>query len=110
MLLAVRPNCSQAEGCAYRRSLDNGDSLNNLLLVQLRTGAVEIADDGRHTGLVAHGGRQVDGLLGVILREAGGCVSVLFELLAVQAGVAVYLFTLPLCLAARFRGKNASDP
>lgn len=55
---------------SYRRSLNNGDGLNDLLLVQLRTGAVQITDDRGHTGLVAHGGRQVDGLLRVILREA----------------------------------------
>ena len=35
----------------------------------LRTGTVEVADDGRHAGLVAHGGSEVDGLLGVILGE-----------------------------------------
>ena len=60
-------------GCAYRRSLDDCAGLDNLLLVQLRTRTVKVADDCGHTGLVAHGGRQVDGLLGVILREAGNC-------------------------------------
>ena len=54
----------------YRRSLDNGSSLDNLLLVHLGTGSVKVTDDSGHTGLVAHGGRQVDGLLGVILGEA----------------------------------------
>ena len=54
---------------AYRRSLDNGDSLDNLLLVQLGTRTVEVADDGGHAGLVAHRGGKVDGLLGVILGE-----------------------------------------
>ena len=38
----------------------------------LRAGTVEVANDGGHAGLVAHGGRQVDGLLGVILGEAVG--------------------------------------
>lgn len=38
--------------------------------MRLGTGAVDVADDGRHAGLVAHGRRQVDGLLGVILGEA----------------------------------------
>ena len=37
--------------------------------MSLRAGAVEVADDGRHAGLVAHHGRQVDGLLRVVLRE-----------------------------------------
>jgi hypothetical protein len=38
--------------------------------VHLGTGTVEVTDDGGHTSLVAHGGSQVDGLLGVILGEA----------------------------------------
>lgn len=54
----------------YRRGLDDGSSLNNLLLVHLGTGLVKVTDDSSHTGLVTHGGRQVDGLLGVILGEA----------------------------------------
>lgn len=55
----------------YRRGLDDGSGLDNLLLVHLGTGTVKVTDDGGHTGLVAHGGSQVDGLLGVILGEAG---------------------------------------
>jgi hypothetical protein len=55
--------------CSYRRSINDGDSLDDLLLVGLGARTVEVTDDGRHTGLVAHGGRQVDGLLGVILGE-----------------------------------------
>jgi len=38
--------------------------------VHLRAGTVEVTDDGGHTGLVAQGGGEVDGLLGVILGEA----------------------------------------
>lgn len=53
----------------YGRSLDDGNSLNNLLLVHLGTRTVQVTDDSSHTGLVAHGGSQVNGLLGVILRE-----------------------------------------
>lgn len=37
--------------------------------MSLGAGAVEVADDGGHAGLVAHGGGKVDGLLGIILRE-----------------------------------------
>jgi hypothetical protein len=51
--------------------------------VGLGARAVEIADDRGHAGLVAHGGGQVDGLLGVILREA-------VMILAVSSGTAVF--------------------
>lgn len=54
----------------YRRGLDNGNSLDNFLLVVLGTGTVKITDGGGHASLVAHGGSQVDWLLGVILGEA----------------------------------------
>ncbi len=57
--------------CSYRWRIDDRDGLNNFLLVRLRAGSVEVTNDRGHTGLVAHGGRQVDGLLGVILGEAG---------------------------------------
>ncbi len=55
--------------CSYRWGINDGDGLNNLLLVRLRAGSVEVTDDGRHAGLVAHGGGEVDGLLGVVLGE-----------------------------------------
>lgn len=35
-------------------SFDDGDSLNNLFLVELGTGSVEVSDDGGHTSLVAY--------------------------------------------------------
>jgi len=50
--------------------LDDSASLNNLLLVHLGTWSVEVTDDGGHTGLVTHGGGEVDRLLWVILWEA----------------------------------------
>lgn len=56
--------------CAYRWGINDCHSLDNLLLVSLGAGTVEVANDGGHAGLVAHHGRQVDGLLGVILGEA----------------------------------------
>lgn len=62
-------NCPIAN-FAYRWGLDDCDGLDNLLLVQFRTGSVEIANDGGHASLVAHGGGKVDGLLWVILGEA----------------------------------------
>lgn len=55
---------------AYRRGFDDGDGLHDLLLVHLGAGTLEVADDGGHAGLVAHGGREVDRLLGVIIGEA----------------------------------------
>jgi hypothetical protein len=73
---------SQIRLCAYRWGLDDGDGLDDLLLVQLGTGTVQIADDGGHAGLVAHGRGEVDGLLGVILREAAGVVSCCSNFLA----------------------------
>ena len=56
--------------CSYRWCLNDRNSLNNLLLVRLRAGSVEVADDCGHAGLVAHGGSKVDRLLRVILGEA----------------------------------------
>jgi len=50
-------------------SLDDADSLDNLLLVHLGTRTVKIADDVSHTSLVTHEGSQVDGLGLVILGE-----------------------------------------
>jgi hypothetical protein len=58
--------------CKYRWSLNDGDGLNDLLLVGLRSWTVEVADDGGHTSLIAHGGSKVDWLLCVILWEAVG--------------------------------------
>jgi len=53
----------------HGRSLNDSDSLNNLLLVHLGTGTVEIADNGGHASLVSEGGSEVNRLLGVILGE-----------------------------------------
>ena len=64
------PSLSHTTGETYRRSLDDGDGLDNLLLVHLGTRTVKVTDDGGHTSLVAHGGSKVDGLLGIILGEA----------------------------------------
>jgi hypothetical protein len=55
----------------YRRSVNNSNGLNNLLLVHLRAGTVKITDDGSHTSFITHGSGQMDGLLRVILGEAG---------------------------------------
>lgn len=50
-------------------SLDDGDGLDGLLLVQLGAETIDVADDVRHTGLVAHEGGQMDRLGRVVLRE-----------------------------------------
>ena len=56
----------------HGRGLDDGDSLNDLLLVHLGTRSVQIAHDVGHAGLVAEHGSEVHGLLGVILGETEG--------------------------------------
>ena len=54
----------------HRRSLKDGHSLKDLLLVQqLAERTIDITNDVSHTGLVAHEGSQVAGLAGIILRE-----------------------------------------
>ena len=53
----------------HGRSLDDGDSLHDLFLVDLGAGSVHLPDDVSHAGLVAEEGGQVDGLGGIILGE-----------------------------------------
>lgn len=53
----------------YGGSFNNGDGLDDLLFMHLRTRAVEVPHNGRHAGFVAHGCREVDGFLGVVLGE-----------------------------------------
>lgn len=57
---------------SYRRGLDDSAGLDNLLLVELGTGTVKVADNGGHTSLVTHGGGEVDRLLSIVLGEAVG--------------------------------------
>lgn len=93
---------------AYRRSLNDGNGLNNLLLVQLCARSVQVADNRGHAGLVPHRSGKVDWLLWIILGEAGRGGELQRTVFA--AVWVNYLFTLPRCLAARLRGKNASEP
>ena len=51
------------------RSLDDGNTLNNLFLVALGAGSVDLPDDVTHTSLVTHEAGQMDWLGGIILRE-----------------------------------------
>lgn len=83
----------------HGRGVDNGDSLNNLLLVGLGSGTVEIADNGGHTGLVAHGGGKVDGLLGVILGETIDHIKMLISLCSFMVR-SEYLLLSPLAVAS----------
>lgn len=62
--------------CSYRWCINNRNRLHDLLLVGLRAGSVKVADNRGHACLVAHGSRQMDGLLGVVLREAARFQSV----------------------------------
>lgn len=52
-----------------RRSVDNGDGLNNLTLVHLGATSVKITDSGGHTSLVTEEGGQTNGLGLVISGE-----------------------------------------
>jgi len=51
-------------------SLDDGDGLKNLLLIDLGTWTVSLTNDVGHTSLVAQEASQVDGLGGVVLGES----------------------------------------
>lgn len=64
---------SSARGLTYGRGLDDGDGLNDLLLVHLGTGTVKITDGGGHASLVSEGSGQVDRLGLVILGEGLDC-------------------------------------
>ena len=50
-------------------SLNDGDRLDHLLLVDLGAGSVHLPHDVGHTGLVAHEGSQVDWLASIVLGE-----------------------------------------
>lgn len=66
----------------HRRSLNDGDGLDSLLLVETRTRTVDVTENVGHTGLVTHKGSQVASLLGVILREGAELTVVLAGTLA----------------------------
>lgn len=51
------------------RRLDDGDRFDDLLLVDLRAGLVDVTNDVRHAGLVAHKGGEMNRFAGIILRE-----------------------------------------
>jgi len=87
----------------HGRSLDDGDSLDNLLLVHLGTGTVQVTNNMGHTGLVTHEGSQVDGLGGIILREGLGLSAVTGSALARQEaqGTVTWSFELAVRLEER---------
>ena len=53
----------------HGRRLDDGNSLDNVLLVDLRAGTVGLTNDVGHTGLVTQESGHVDGLGSVVLGE-----------------------------------------
>jgi len=64
--------------------LDDGDGLDNLLLVHLGAGTVQVTDDVGHTSLVTHEGGQVNRLGVIILGEGLGLTPVASSTLAGQ--------------------------
>lgn len=62
--------------------LEDGDSLENLLLVDVGAGLVDSAGDVGHTSLVGHEGGEVGGLGGVILGESPDLTAVVLRALA----------------------------
>jgi hypothetical protein len=85
----------------HGRSLNDGNGLDNLFLVHLRTRSIKIADDGGHPGLVSHGSGEMDWFLGVILRKAGINVSASTSLQSHDFWrTRMYVSTIPLDLAS----------
>jgi hypothetical protein len=66
----------------HRGSLENGDGLDDFLLVDLGTDTVHIADDVGHTSLEDHEGGQVGLLGGVVLGEGAAATADLTRALA----------------------------
>ena len=93
----------------HRRGLDDRSSLNDLALVQLRTGTVEVTNDVSHTSLVTHEGSQVDWLLGVVLRERLNLAAVARSTLAGQETKRAVTGVLVLLWLASFFSSIASD-
>jgi len=78
--LAVRDDADNSHG----RRLQDRDGLDDLLLVHLRAGALDVADDVRHARLERHEGRQVRLLRRVVLRERSHAPADLLRALARQ--------------------------
>ena len=63
-------------------SLEDGDGLDDLLLVALGASTVDLTDDVGHASLVANEGSKVSRLAGIVLREAADLTTVLLGPLA----------------------------
>lgn len=93
----------------YRWCLNNGDGLNNFLLVHLRTWSIQITHDRSHTGLVPHSRRKVNGFLWVILGEGLDLSSVTACPLPRQEGQGAVSGGLELAVRLRLN-KSATSP
>jgi hypothetical protein len=66
----------------HRGGLEDGDGLNNLLLVDLGSGLVRLTHDVSHTSLVGKEGSEVGAVRGVVLGEGSDAATVLGGALA----------------------------
>jgi len=70
--LDVTDNTDNSDG----RGFENGDSLDNFLLVELGTGSLNFSDDVGHTGLETDEGGQMGLLRSIVFREGSYAASV----------------------------------
>jgi hypothetical protein len=86
----------------HRRSRDDGNSLNNLLTMDTRSGTFDLTDDVGHASLVTHKSGQVDRLLGIVLRELSDATAVGLAALAGQKAEGTVAWALKLTVRHLF--------